>query len=545
MKDKFIKIPFDKHTATPVRDVLANSYGFDLTDENLIGYTIGKLKFTIMGFRATNRYDMLIATIKVALIPHVNDEYTYIQKLDLFHVDRLNTYSRSATAQLKLNTEHEMKSALYTLREKLDKYRHDELKNTDRSLLKPTVPIHEQKEAMVFLTTDNILDSIEGLLVQAGIVTEKEKALLLFFILLSRHFDKPLHALFQGSPQLSKMLMEVVGSCIPDEQIHSYTSMSTSTLYYTKHKNNWKNNVLYLTNIDRHFKGAATVKEFIENGILKHSTTESNYHTGRIYASKKVVEGTICLLTYSNDEMMNKKFSEECFFIRVNETGTNKADMLEYVKMQYGGMIDIHQQQDAIRKLKNIQRLIQPVKVVIPYAMGIRLPTTVNQQLRSLPQLLTFIKSVTLLHQHLLPKKTDNYGHEYVEATPEHLKIALELFRSIIITQGDVLNQNQRNLLERLKIYIGDQERFRIPDAMRLVGMYGTGFYKEFNILKTVGFVTQCGGNRKTGIEYQLTDWEDYQELENEINNWSKQQIETPGLPEVSKKQKEIKTIIK
>lgn len=539
MQDKFIKIKFDKNTAIPVRDTLANSYGFDLTDENLIGYATGKLKFTIMGFRATNRYDMLVATIKVALIPHINDEYTYIQKLDLFHVDRLNTYSRSATAQLKLNTEVEMKSALYTLREKLDKYRHDELKNTDRRLLKPAVSIHEQKEAMVFLTTDNILDSIEGLLAQAGIVTEKEKAILLFFILLSRHFDKPLHALFQGSPQLSKMLMEVVGSCIPDEQIHSYTSMSTSSLYYTKNKNNWKNNVLYLTGIDRRFKGANTVKEFIENGILKHATTESSYQTGHLYASSRIVEGAISLMAYCNDEVMNRKFFEECFFIRVNETETNKSEMLEYLKKECVGTIDTFKQRDAIRKLKNIQRLIKPMKVVIPFAMDVKLPEGTPQQLRSLPQLFTFIKSVALLHQHLLPVKRDNYGAEYIEATPEHLQIALELFKGIIVTQGDRLNPSQRNFLERLKMHLKSSEKnFRIPEVMKALGMSSSSFYREFNELKGLGYVVAAGGNKKKGIVYQISEWNDYQQLQEGVNKWSNElkTVKTISFPKNSRK---------
>lgn len=547
MKNQHPHIKFDKATATPVREAFLNSYGFDLTDENIIGFTKGNLKFTIMGFVATNQYDTLNATIKVALIPHVNDEYTYIQRFDLFNVDKLNTYSRDATAQLKVNDEAEVRSALYSLREKLDKYRHDELKNTNRAA--PTnILVHEQNEAMQYLQTDNILDSIEGLLAQAGIVTEKEKALLLFFILLSRHFDKPLHALLQGSPQLSKMLMNVVASCVPEEQIHSYTSMSASTLYYTKNKNNWKNNVLHLTSIDRHFKGANTIKEFIENGILKHATTESSYQTGHLYASRKVVEGAICLMAYCNDEVMNKKFFGECFLICVNETETNKAEMLEYLKKECVGAVDRFKQRDAIRKLKNIQRLIKPIRVVIPFAMDLKLPEGTPQQLRTLSQLLTFIKSIALLHQHLLPKKRDNYGTEYIEATTEHLQIALELFKSVIITQGDRLNPSQRNFMEGLKMHLkSDEKTFKLPDMIKALGMSSSSFYREFNELKELGYVVVAGGNKKKGLDYRIAEWSDYQQLQDSVNMWSNglKTLKGGSFPEdsqkFSKKQKRLK----
>lgn len=542
MDEEIIPFIFQKGITEHVREPLLNSYGFDLTDETRIGFVREKLRFTIMGFRPTTQYDTLIATIKVSLAAHSNDEYTHIEKLDLFNANRLNTYCRTAAFQLKNINEADIKSAAYTLRERLDKFRHDELKNVEGVAKQPVIAAHEQKEAMLYLKSDNVVECIEGLLEQAGIVTEKEKAMQLFFILLSRHFDKPLHVLLQGSPQLSKMLMDVVGACVPNEQIHSHTSMSASAIYYTKNKSNWKNNVLYLASIDKHFKGASTIKEFIENGILKRFTTESDQHTGHIYGSNKVVEGAICLMAYSNDEAMNKRFFEECFCIRVEETKKNKTEMLEHLKKESSGTINTETQQQAIQQLQNIQRHIKPIKVQIPFAMDLELPTTINEQLRSLPQLFTFIKSVALLHQHLLPKKKNSYGVEYIEATTEHLQIALELFRSIAITQGDRINQSQRSFLERLKTHVKDKEKgFKIPEAMKVLGMSSSSFYREFNALKELGYVVQGGGNKKKGIEYRITEWEDYKALQDGADQWSKQlnaikEISFPEKEQVSQK---------
>ncbi|MDP2386446.1 MAG: hypothetical protein Q8M29_08740 [Bacteroidota bacterium] len=538
-------INFDKEPTTQVNEPLLNAYGFDLTDETRIGFTHGKLRFTIFGFRPTTQYDVLIATIKVAQHPHTNDAYTHIDKLDLFITNRLEKYCREAAFQLK-EKEADIKTAMFSLREQLDKFRHDELKRTD-TVKSITLSKHEQKEAMFYLTSDNILESVEGLLQQAGIVTEKEKAVQLFFILLSRHFEKPLHALLQGSPQLSKMLMDVVGACVPDEQIHTYTSMAPSSMYYNTNKKSWKNNVLYITSIDKHFKGANTIKEFIENGILKRYTTEANYHTGQIYGSSKVIEGAISLMAYSNDEAMNRKFFEECFLIRLDENEKNKAALLEHYKKECGGIIDIGKQEQAVHTLRNIQRFIKPMRVVIPYAMELELPSSVNQQLRSLPQLLTFIQSVTLLHQHLLPKKQDSYGQEYIEATTEHLQAALELFKSIAISQGDKLSPTQRSFLERLKTDLNDKEKtFKLSDAMKVMEMSSSSFYREFNALKELGYVIVCGGNKKKGIDYKISDWNDYQELQGITESWKEKmngiQIEvSQDSQKFPKKQKRLK----
>lgn len=514
------KIVFDKATTIQVNDALLNPYGFDLNDLNQIGFTFRKLRFTLFGFKPTNHYETLIATIKVTHSPHERDEYTYIQRIDLYNIDKLDSFCRAATQQLQLGTINEIKNAVHTLRERLERYRLDEVKNLAGVKPKINLTSIEQQEALNYLKSDNILDVVEGLLEQAGIVTEKEKALQVFFTLLSRHFEKPLHILLQGSTQLSKMLLDVIVPCIPEEQIHAYTSMSASSLYYTKHKSMWKNSVLYLSNIDNHFKGAGTIKEFIENGILKRYTTETDYQTGQLYASNKIVEGGISMIAYCNDENMYQRFFEECFAIRLDENPINQQALLEFYKMECAGLVDKSNQQEAIIKLKNIQRCIKPIRVVVPFAMKLDLPKNLQGQLKTLPQLLTFIKSVALLHQYLLRKKRDEQG-EYIEATLEHLQIALDLFKGHVITQGDNLSLKQRNLLEWLKNHVESQDKtFTIPQVLKSRKMSSSDFYREFTALKERGYVLHAGGNKKKGIQYSISDWSDKTEWENSVKVW-------------------------
>lgn len=521
MNNQPIYIKFDKASAIAVRELLANNYGFDLTNENCIGYAVGKLKFTIMGFRATNQYDTLIATVKVSLNPHVQDEYTHVQKIDLYNQDRINTYCRTTAYQLKVN-EDEAKKGLCSLRERLERYKLDELKSDGRGVEKKAVITPaELKEATNILKADNLMDCIEGLLKDAGVVTETENGLRLFFILLSRHFDKPLHVLLQGSPQLSRMLTDTLTATIPTEQIHIQTSMSASAMYYTRGKKYWNSKVLSIGSIDKQFKGASTIKEFIENQLLKRYTTESDYLTRQLYSNTKTVEGNICLLGYSEDETLNNKFFTECFFIRLEENEKNKIEMLRYLKQESGGFLDTQKQDEAKRCLMNIQRQIKPIHVIIPYAMELEIPEQVFQPLRCFNQLLTFIKTVTLLHQHQLKINRDKNGTEYIEATPEHLEIALELFKSIMITQSDILSLSQRSMLEQLKMQLKEQDNtFRIPDMMKQLRMKRTSFYREFDVLKELKYVIPSGGDKKKGLMYKVSAgvWDDYSDLQNGVD---------------------------
>lgn len=517
MSNEFIPV-FNKNTTIEVCEPLLNSYGFDLTDQNLIGFTSGKLKFTILGFRLTTNYDTLIATVKVSLNPHIHDEYVHVQKIDLYIHDRVDVYCRAAASRLRLNID-EVKKELCSLRERLERYRIDQLKNASTEDHQISISVKEQKEALEILRSDNLMDCMEGLLKEAGLVTEIENGLRLFMILLSRHFEKPLHVLLQGSVSLSRMLTDTLTSTIPINQLHEQTSMSPSSIYYTKNKNYWKNKVVSIGNIDKSFKGAATIKEFINHQVLKRYTTDSDYITRQIYSNIKIVEGNICLLGYSDNDSLNAKFFQECFLIRVDENSTNKTEMLIHSKKESAGLIDIEKQNTAKRMLMVIQHLINPIQVVIPFAMEIDIPEQVFQPLRGFNQLLTFIKTVTLLHQHQLKKKKDVYGTEYIEATPEHFEIAIELFKSILITQSDILSPSQRTFLESLKSQVKEKEnRFKLPEMMQLLKMKRTSFYRDFEVLKELKYVVAAGGNKKTGIEYRIDNWDDYTELQHGID---------------------------
>lgn len=514
MRDKGIHIKFDKKTAVKVKEPLLNSYGFDLTDENAIGFSVGKLKFTVMGFKVATQLNTLLATVKVNPIPFSNEQCVYVHPINLYDAERIMAYARSAATQLKANVE-DVKAGLYSLRERLERYRLDELKSGFAETKKVTLSTEIKKQAQEILKCDNVMDSIEGLLQQAGLVTEMENGLRLFLILLSRNFGTPLHALLQGSPQLCRMLMDTVTNTLPEDQIHEITSMSGSNLYYPKSKDHWKNKVLYITSIDKYFKGASTIKEFLENRILRRYTTEADPLSRKVYSTAKIVKGPICLLGYSEDETVNSKFFQECFFIRVEENEQNKVELLEHFMRDFSGQTDKATQEQARTILKAIQLELWPLKVVVPFADKLQLPSTVFHPLRTFNQLITFVRSVALLHQHTLKKKKDPSGEEYIEANHEHLEIALALFKDIAIQKSDILPPGQRSFLERLKMEVKDPKcSFKIPEVLKALRMKKSFFYKEFQDLKEQGFIAVAGGNKKHGLDYRITDWEDYKGIQ-------------------------------
>lgn len=530
---------------------IEETFGLDLSEMGVVAYQTGGFLFEAFGFSINNSYTTLPVTLKVCLHPHIHEAYVFYGNINLYDNNAVNHYCREAAQKLQKNVE-ELQRAVGAFRDRLEKYKRAKaLLSTEEEKDCPA-SIEEQKEAKAILKSNNLLQRIEELLIQAGIGTESKNALRLFLVLLSRQLDKPLHVLLQGSTQLSRRLLETLSETIPSNQIRKQTSISKTPIYYPTDKNYYKNKVLYLTSIETDFKGAYSIKEFIENNLLRRLTAESDSKTRQWKSTNKIVKGPICLFGYSENEKMNQKFFQECLFIRLEETRQNRAEMEHYMKLESSGQINLEEQARAKRILKEIQNQLQAKRIIIPYALQLELPENIFQPLRSLSQLLTFVQSVALLHQHTLKTKTDASGREYIEASVEHLETAIELFKDVLISRSDILTLAQRNFLERLKIAVKDENAsFKIPELIQKMRISKSAFYRDFNSLVESGFVIQTGGNKKEGVSYQVANWEEYDALKQSMNILDEQikRIKEMGFPQVShkfpKQQKTSKNTVK
>lgn len=90
--------------------------------------------------------------------------------------------------------------------------------------------------------------------------------------------------------------------------------------------------------------------------------------------------------------------------------------------------IDLKQKSlNLITLHQNIQRLLRPLPVIIPYAQRLSFPTDSPSSRRENQKLLTLIEAVTLLHQHqrkMIIKNSINY----IESTKQDYQVAFDLF---------------------------------------------------------------------------------------------------------------------
>ena len=83
-----------------------------------------------------------------------------------------------------------------------------------------------------FLKQDNLLQELNKLIEQSGIVGEQNSRLLLFIIASSYKTKQPLHAIVQGSSGSGKThLISKIADIIPQEDVLRFTRITESSLY--------------------------------------------------------------------------------------------------------------------------------------------------------------------------------------------------------------------------------------------------------------------------------------------------------------------------
>lgn len=393
------------------------------------------------------------ATLRTNLVPQLSPLHSIRQSLDLYNDEHVEKYIRKAAERLEKGTS-QPSSPIYELIEKLEEYRLTKRQEQKRSFKKPGVELSEKekKQAIEYLKTPELSSWLRSKLGQTGLVGEENNGLLLFLIFLTRNFESPLHALVHGNSGSGKThLLKSVIKLIPEECVYTTTAITENVLFYPPYKEFWKHKILLLEDLDGSYSALLPLREFMSNQYISKLSTEHDQKTGEFKQRFLEAEGPICIAGATTKDKMYEDNANRSFIIHVNETREHKNKVMEHQSNIAAGLINEKKIEQITVLIQNMQRMLKPVKIINPYAPELKLPGYVFKPLRTNNHYLTLIKAITYLHQYQLPRKKDKDGKEFIESTLEHIFIANELSKELLLRKSDELNGALRNFFESLK----------------------------------------------------------------------------------------------
>ncbi|TRX21965.1 hypothetical protein FNW25_15145 [Flavobacterium franklandianum] len=369
------------------------------------------------------------------------------------------------------------------------------------------------------LKQDSLLQEINKLIEQSGIVGEANSRLLLFIIASSYKTKSPLHAIVQGSSGSGKThLISKIADLTPQEDVLRFTRITESSLY------NWGeydlvNKLLIIEDLDGLKEEALfAMRELISNQRLSSSVSIKD-KKGNIKSVKKEVKGVFSSLSATTKGDLYEDNMSRSFLLAVDESQDQTDKIISYQNKRIAGEINETQQEKAKEQLQKILRALKVEEVQNPYATQIQLPENVHKKRRLNEMFQSIIKQITIINQY--QRRTQN---NKLVTEIEDIENAVEILFESIILKIDELDGSLRQFFEKLK------KKFKTDDFTRFEAMETTGFKKTqlqhyINQLVQLEYIKQFGHGNK-GYKYKIFHFDDIQSVRKKLKDHFIKQIQ-------------------
>jgi predicted transcriptional regulator len=448
--------------------------------------------------------------------------------LDLYNDSACEKLIRRAAERLEIGTSV-IAGSLSELTGKLEAYRLEKIKeNEPKAYQSPVLSASERKAAESFLKSANLLEKTNELIGRSGVVGEEINRLVMYLIFTSRKREKPLHIVSLGSSGTGKThLQEKVGELIPEEDRIEITTLSENAFYYFGQRE-LKHKLVLIEDLDGADNALYPLRELQSKKRISKTVAHKNSR-GETKTVHLVVEGPVSVSGCTTKESIYEDNANRSFLIYLDESEAQDRSIMEYQRRASAGKINTQAEQEAAALLRNAQRLLEPIKVVNPYAEYLQIPKEVFKPRRTNNHYLQFIEAVTFYSQFQRAKKADEEsGDIYIETTLEDIAVSNELLKEILLRKSDELSGACRYYFEGLKKWLKIEEKlaFTNAQARKALRENHSNQKRYMSQLQQLGMIRKAKGDQKKGFYYEVVSLEEYEKLKEGVSGALDQMLE-------------------
>ena len=474
---------------------------------------------------------MDLGNLRVSLqIIEKNTEKKHRLKIDLF--DTFNVQNQCKELSEKQGFDANLLEAdLLQFTDLLEQYRESlfdaEINPiTDQFSAKELTP-QAQEKAVEFLSKNRLLESIDKLLEQSGIVGEEENRMLLFLLASSYKMPYPLHGLIQGSSGEGKShLINGMAECMPQEDVMNMTRITSKSLYHYRDKE-LINKLILIQDFDGLDEEAQFAFREMQSAKFLTSSTVVKDMLGNTRGKMKKVLAHFASLTATTKAEVYYDNMSRSVVLGVDESQEQTLRIIKAQNLKIAGVSNSDSEQQAKQLLRNTMRVLKSYIVVNPFADKLMLPLEAKMLRRLNSQFQNFVSQITILHQY--QRKTDAKGR--LIATKEDVQKAVEIFFSSIIIKVDELDKSTRQFFDRLKGFVKSQPngatyKFSTREIRQELNISKTSAFKYIQILQELEYIQAVEGSVNKGFKYAVSYWDNMEKLKAKIKEDMGKQLE-------------------
>jgi DNA primase catalytic core len=479
----------------------------------------GDREYRVRGLQKNMSGELLRVNLRVMGVNAYGDMALHVDTLELNAARPRMAFVKQAAAELGIKEEivsRDVSKVLYKLEELRDEQIRQALAPKE-----PEVKLTEEERAaaMELLRDPRLLERIIEDFARCGVVGEETNKLVGYIGVVSRHLKEPLAVIVQSSSAAGKSsLMDAVLAFVPEEERVQYSAMTGQSLFYMGEMD-LKHKVLAIVEEAGAQRASYALKLLQSEGELTIASTGKDPATGRLLTHQYRVEGPVMIFLTTTAIDIDEELLNRCLVLTVNEdrTQTQAIHRIQRESQTIEGLLRRQDKTDLLQLHRNAQRLLKPIAVVNPYALGLTFLDGQTRTRRDHTKYLTLIRSIALLHQHQRPRQTvEHQGKtvEYIEVTLDDIAVANRLTAEVLGRSLDELPPQTRRLLllvdamvaaecKRQKIERKDY-RFSRREVRAVTGWGDTQLRLHLGRLEELEYLLAHRGGRGQSFVYEL-----------------------------------------
>ena len=436
---------------------------FQATPTEILGQRSDDSEFILDSHNLIYRVRVLVGRqvegkLKVQVLVTDGDR-THRDTLNLYTHKSLKTFANACASKFTLDSddvEKDLEAIIHGLEER-ERQKEETSSEDEPVILSPA----EQAEAETYLKEPGLVRRLQDDMEALGYVGEEEAKLLVYLIATSRLLPRPLSGIIgSGSGAGKSFLAELAEQLTPPEDVILFSKLSPQALYYLPE--DFLSGKLLILEERAGGEGADyAIRTLQSKDCLTQIVTLKDMETGQMAAKRFTVRGPIAYLETTTQSYLNQENTSRCFEIPLDESADQTLRIHQHqrrARSLWGLKRNISK--DVIRRRHhNLQRVLQPVRVVIPYAEHLTFPAASVRTRRDHERFLSLIEAVAFLHQFQRVTRTASHkGKEvkYIEASVEDYAIAYQLALRVLWVSLDELSRWARELVESCRRQVED-----------------------------------------------------------------------------------------
>jgi len=309
----------------------------------------------------------------------------------------------------------------------------------------------DREEALRFLKSPDLLTEIIADLETVGYTGEEMNKLLCYIAAVSRKMDDPLSVMIQSRSAAGKScLQDAILSLIPEEDYIKYTRLTDQALFYKD--GSLAHKILAIEELNGMNGAMYSIRTMQSSKKITVAYTGKDPMTGEMRTGENTVEGPLMVFITTTEAEIDGETASRFMFVTIDESREMTEKILTKQRQSHTlqGMMHRLKGADIIRKHKNANRLLRPVKVLNPYAELLTFTSKSLRVRRDHTKYLNLIQAICYLFQYQRKIHTIDYAGktlEYINVTLQDIAAANSIADEVLGRSLDELSPPSRKLL--------------------------------------------------------------------------------------------------